>query len=90
MTQLGKLKFLWYRRKVSRLRGVIFGIIPRYHNLGLETGLIMKLREYVLKSNRIQSSELAWIGDFNPKMLSMLSSLGARTVKVHNTYRKQL
>jgi hypothetical protein len=87
---LGKLKFLWYRRKVSRLRGVIFGIIPRYHNLGLETGLIMKLREYVLKSNRIQSSELAWIGDFNPKMLSMLSSLGARTVKVHNTYRKQL
>jgi hypothetical protein len=23
-------------------------------------------------------------------MLSMLSSLGARTVKVHNTYRKQL
>jgi hypothetical protein len=86
----GKLKFLWYRNKVSRLRGIIFGIIPQYHNLGLETGLIMKLREYVLKSDRIQSSELAWIGDFNPKMLSMLESLGSRTVKVHNTYRYQL
>jgi len=83
----GKLKFLWYRRKVTRLRGVIFGIIPKFHNLGLETGMIMKLREYVLKSDRIQSSELAWIGDFNPKMLSMLESLGSRTVKVHNTYR---
>ena len=83
-----KLLFLWYRRKVNRLRGIIFGIIPKYQNLGLETGLIMKLREEVLKEDRFVSSELAWIGDFNPKMLSMLESLGCRTIKVHNTYRK--
>jgi hypothetical protein len=34
-------------------------------------------------------AELAWIGDFNAKMLSMLESLGAYTAKVHYTYRKK-
>jgi hypothetical protein len=90
LTLLDKLLFLWHRRKVTRLRGIIFGIIPKFQNLGLETGLIMKLREQALKEGRFVSSELAWIGDFNPKMLSMLESLGCRTIKVHNTYRKQL
>jgi hypothetical protein len=90
LTLWDKLRFLWHRRKVTRLRGIIFGIVPKFQNLGLETGLIMKLREQALKEQRFVSSELAWIGDFNPKMLSMLESLGCRTIKVHNTYRKQL
>jgi len=35
----------------------------------------------------IQSSELAWIGDFNPKMHSLFDALGAKTTKIHYTYQ---
>lgn len=83
-----KLRFLMDRKSISKVRGLIFGVVPKYQNLGLETGLIMKFYETVKKYPRYNCAELAWIGDFNPKMLSMLSSLGAEQTKLHYTYRK--
>jgi hypothetical protein len=87
MNLLGKLKFLYYRPKVSRIRGIVFGVIPKYHNLGLEIALIMKFREAMRKIPQFKDNELAWIGDFNPKMLSMFESMGAQEIKKHITYR---
>ena len=86
---IGKLKFLWFRRfgDVSRVRGIVFGVIPKYQNLGLEAGMIMKFYEAVKKFPKLKTSELAWIGDFNPKMHSLFKALGAQTSKVHYTYR---
>lgn len=85
----GKLKFLWYKKfgKINRIRGIVFGVIPKYQNLGLETGMIMRLFNAMKKYPDIQSSELAWIGDFNPKMHSLFEALGAETTKIHYTYR---
>lgn len=90
LTFWGKLKFLYYRPKINRVRGIVFGVIPKYQNLGLETGMIMKFREEVIKYKKIHANELAWVGDFNPKMLSMLDAMGAVLTKVHYTYRKIL
>lgn len=89
MNLLGKLKFLWYRRKVDRIRGIVFGVIPKYHNLGIELALIMKFREAIQHYPQFKDNELAWIGDFNPKMLSMFESMGAQEIKRHITYRYQ-
>jgi hypothetical protein len=85
-----KLKFLWYKKfgRIDRARGIVFGVIPKYQNLGLETGMIMKLHDAILKYPNLRASELAWIGDFNPKMHSLFSALGAKTTKIHYTYRK--
>lgn len=87
---LGKIKFLFYRHfgRLDKMRGIVFGIIPSYQNQGLETGLIMKFYEAMLKAKRFKTCELAWIGDFNPKMKSLIQSLGANTSKIHYTYRK--
>jgi hypothetical protein len=84
----GMLKFLWYKNfgNINRLRGIVFGVIPAYQNLGLETGLIMKFYQAILKKPQYKSAELAWIGDFNPKMHSLFKALGAETTKVHHTY----
>ena len=87
MDWIGKLKFLYYKSKVKRVRGIVFGVIPEFHNLGIEVALIMKFRESVLKSKQITENELAWVGDFNPKMLSMFESMGAQPIKKHITYR---
>lgn len=83
-----KIKFLLQRKKINKVKGIIFGIVPDFHNLGIETGMIMKFYESLQKYPQIKAAELAWIGDFNPKMLSMLRSLGAYTTKIHYTFRK--
>ena len=89
MNWWGKLKFLWYRHfgSINRVRGIVFGVIPKYQNLGLEVGMIMKFHECMAKKPNMLTSELAWIGDFNPKMHSLFDALGAKTTKIHFTYR---
>lgn len=87
---IGKLKFAYHRYfgKINRVRGIVFGVIPEYQNLGLETGLIIKFYE-AMKENYPQftQAELSWIGDFNPKMHSLFKALGAETTKIHYTYK---
>jgi hypothetical protein len=85
---LDKLRFMLNRKKIDNIRGIVFGVIPEYHNLGLEVGMIQKLHEAISKPayKHIVSSELSWVGDFNPKMLSMFDSLGAKKSKLHITY----
>lgn len=82
------LRLLWRRRKINKARGIIFGVIPEFHNLGLESGMIMKFREGILKHKQLAINELAWIGDFNRKMFGLLEKLGAVQTKTHVTYRK--
>jgi len=82
------LRFLLMRRRINKVRGIVFGVVPDFQNLGIETGIIMTFYESLKKNPQITIAELAWIGDFNSKMLSMLESLGAYTAKVHYTYRK--
>ncbi len=85
-----KLRFLMRRKSITRARGIIFGIAPVFQNKGVEAGLIMKTNELIKKIKNLETLELAWIGDFNPKMLSMLKAVGAELTKVHHTYRKKL
>lgn len=89
MTLWAKLKFLWYRKfgKIDRIRGVVFGVIPKYQNLGLETGMIIKTFHSFHNHPHIKTAELAWIGDFNPKMHSLFAAIGAKTTKIHHTLR---
>ncbi len=86
MNLLGKLKFLYYKRFIQRVKGIVFGVVPEYHNLGVEVALIMKFREGLIEGKKFHENELAWVGDFNPKMLSMFESMGAREYKKHKTY----
>ena len=51
-------------------------MVPEFHNLGIEVALIMKFREALLRGGQFTQNELAWIGDFNPKMLNVGYSLG--------------
>jgi len=87
---LGKLKFLYYRRKekIKRIKGVVFGVNPDYQGRGVTSAMIMKVFQIINKDPNLESSELAWIGDFNPRMLKFLSRLGAYETKRHATLRK--
>jgi GNAT superfamily N-acetyltransferase len=90
---LGKLKFLWHKFKLSRRKdikkafGIIFGVVPEHQGKGVEMGLI-GATEDMLKGLHYIGLEMNWIGDFNPKMLSVLRVVGASVCKTHITYRK--
>ncbi len=85
----GKLKFLWYKNTttVDRLRIIIMGCKKRFQNRGLESALIRCLQDEVLPRKTIKGVELAWVGDFNDKMLAIHEATGAVKDKVHRTYR---
>jgi hypothetical protein len=89
MNLQGKLKFLWHRHtnKIDRLRITIMGSKKKFQNHGIESALIRCLQEEVLPRNTIKGVELAWVGDFNPKMMALHKATGAKLDKVHRTYR---
>lgn len=67
-------------------RGIVFGIVPAYHNKGIDVGLIYHFYLAVQKDPNIQYCILSWIGDFNTKMNSLMEALGAKIYKTHTTY----
>lgn len=85
---IGKLKFLWYKRttKIERLRIIIMGCKRKYQNHGIESALIRCLQIAVEPQKNIKGGELAWVGDWNEKMLAIHAATGAKKDKVHRTY----
>jgi hypothetical protein len=87
-TWWNQLRFLWLRNRIDKVRGLVFGIVPEFQNRGVEAGMIVKSYEGLKKIKKISRVELSWIGDFNPKMISMLRALGAVESKKHATFFK--
>ncbi len=88
----GKLKFLYFKSRVpvTKIRGLVFGVIPSHQGLGITSGMMMKVFKLIKTDPHLQTSELAWIGDFNPRMLQLLASIGAAEIKAHITYQKKI
>lgn len=83
-----KLKFLYRKWKgVTRMRAIVMGTKKRYQNRGLESGMFIKLKEYVLPLKQYQELELSWVGDFNEKMMAIHHAVGATFGKRHLTMR---
>ena len=89
MNLWGKLTFLWLKKTttITRIRFIVMGCKKKFQNKGLESGMIKKLGIEVLPRNTIKEVELAWVGDFNKKMIALHEATGARLEKIHRTYR---
>jgi hypothetical protein len=85
----GKLKFLWYKKTttIDRVRIIIMGCKVKFRNHGIESALTRILQLEVVPRNTVKGAELAWVGDFNEKMLAIHEATGAKKDKVHRTYR---
>ena len=89
MNLLNKLRFLWYQKTITirRIRFIVMGCKTKFQNKGIESGLIRKIQLEVTPRNTIKEVELAWVGDFNKKMMALHEATGAEKEKVHRTYR---
>jgi len=88
---LGKLIFLWNRRKgmLDRLRIAHFGVVEDMQRKGVEAGLATAMYQFLVSQDKYKEIELSWIGSFNPKMIKFMESLGAPPYKKHWTMIKK-
>lgn len=89
LTLPGKIKFLYLKKKktMTRARGVLMGVIPRYQGLGIEAAIILQLAKVFERKTHYKEIEFSWVGDFNPKMRKIFISVGSTSVKHYITYR---
>ncbi|MFM7901019.1 MAG: hypothetical protein ACKPAD_03445, partial [Bacteroidota bacterium] len=87
---LQKLRFLWMKLTGSchKFYGIVFGVIPEFQGKGVDGLMIWAGAQKIIGLKKYEFMELQWIGDFNPKMISIAGSLGAKKCRTLITYRK--
>ncbi len=84
-----KLRFLYHLKVkgVSRITGLVFGVVPAHQRKGLEGAIIDMTAKGVHPLKKYTDLEMVWIGSFNPVMIHMVENLGAIRYKTLITYR---
>lgn len=84
-----KLKFLWYRWRgvCKKFTGIVFGIVPRYQSLGIDSFLIVEVGNVLLHTQQYDECELQWFGDFNPKIRNIATHLEFKETRRLATFR---
>lgn len=88
---LGKLKFLLKKlfSKPKFVWGLAFGVTPKFQGIGMESYVLNSAAEHLrTKRPNYKDVIVTWIGDFNPKMMHVTESMGAKNYHDLKTYRK--
>ena len=85
----GKLKFLYHKKRgtVKRAFGMVFGIDPDYQGKGVEGLIFKEMERLIYDTRKYDDLVITWIGDFNPKMIAIVETLGTRKMRTMATYR---
>ncbi len=86
---LSMLRFLWLknRKTMTRARGMLMGVIPKFQGHGIESAFIVNLVNVFKNKSHYNEIEFSWVADFNPKMRKIFISVGSVPVKEYITYR---
>jgi hypothetical protein len=82
-----KLLYLKNRKKITRSRVTIFGVVEAHQKSGVLAALFLQYQKAILKKPNYKTVELAWVGDYNPKMIKVYQQIEAKKDKTHITYR---
>lgn len=84
-----KLKFLWIKKftKNEKMVGLVFGVVPEWQKKGIDGYMIWEGTQHLRKHTDFKTTELQWIGDFNPKMIKIAESLDTTVTRKLATYR---
>jgi hypothetical protein len=86
---LSLIKFVWLKKMkaMTRAKGLLMGVIPKYQNLGIESAFISNLTTVFSEKKHYTEIEFSWVADFNPKMRKIFIAVGCKPVKNYITYR---
>ena len=86
---LGWLKFLWYRRKITRVRCMTVGVKGAYRKRGLTALLFLESMKATL-ALRYQEAEISWILEDNLPARRSAEMAGGVISKRYALYGKDL
>lgn len=89
MNLINMLKFVYLKKRktMTRAKGLLMGVIPKYQGLGIESAFILKLSNVFKNKPWYTEIEFSWVADFNPKMRKVFISVGSVPAKNYITYR---
>jgi len=84
-----KLRLLWMKTfsKIDRFTGLVFGVVPDFQGKGVDGYMIVEAAKIIQGKHLYDKYEMQWIGDWNPKMISIAESLGTHVSRKLRTYR---
>jgi len=86
---IGMLKFLYYRRKITGIRGIVFGFKQEYRRLGLPILLFYETAKYAF-GRHYQWCELSWNLEDNRLINDFDRELGGEVYKHYRVVEKPL
>lgn len=75
------------RKTMTRAKGLLMGVVPRFQKLGIESAFILHVYEVLKRKPHYREVEFSWVADFNPHMRKIFISVGSIPVKDYITYR---
>ena len=87
---MGRLEMtlnLLKRRRVNKFIGLVFGVVPEHQGKGVDAFMIVEGANLLQKEKLYSDYEMQWIGDFNPKMVSIAENLDTEQSRTLCTYR---
>ena len=75
------------RRTTNKMVGVVFGVVPEHQGKGVDAFMIVEGANLMQREHLYEHYEMQWIGDFNPKMISIAENLGTQKSRILKTYR---
>jgi hypothetical protein len=87
LINLIKFFYLKKRKTMTRIKGLMMGVIPKFQHLGIESVFILHLLDALSKKPHYTEVEFSWVADFNPKMRKIFVTVGAVPAKQYITYR---
>lgn len=89
MTPLALLNYLRYRRRITGIRAVVFGILKEYRMTGLSYYLYWMLHKNSIE-NGYTWAETSWQLEDNDAINRFVSSVGGKVYKKYRIFEKQI
>jgi GNAT superfamily N-acetyltransferase len=88
---IGWAQFLWYRRKIDRIRVLALGVKPEYQDLGIAAAFYIRHLEQADPTHKsVWWGEMGWILETNEAMNRAMEGMGGKIVKRYRIYRRPL
>ncbi len=85
----GIVKFLWYRRKINRVRVIALGIVKKWQKRGIAPILMIETIDRAIKKGYVEG-EVSWVLEDNQLLLNSIRSAGGQLYKRYRIYQRAL
>jgi len=89
VTPLGALKYLWYKRRINRVRFFIMFVVPEYRQKGVAHAIYYRVFSLGTAKGYMHG-EASTIGETNRQMRADLEKMGATRSRTYRVYGKTI